>query len=111
MKKLIVHAGFHPEVQREYHGEHIYKVVKSRGGIVGRDYHTGTKLNDEASFYGLDNGAWIKDLGNEKYETDWCSEERWGRVEEQELSESGEVLSSRNLGFVVLRVDRSKGLL
>ena len=111
MKRIVVHAGFHPEAQREYKGEHIFKVVKTRGGVVGRDYHTGVRLNDETSFYGLDNGGWIKDLGGDRYETDWCSEERWGRVEEQEVSDRGEILGSRDLGFIILRVDRSKGLL
>ena len=23
MKEIIIHAGFHPEVKREYNGEHI----------------------------------------------------------------------------------------
>ncbi len=111
MKKIIVHAGFHPEIKREYNGEHIYKVVKVRGGIEGKDYHTGSHLNDKTTFYGLDNGGWIKDLGGDKYETDWTNEERWGRVEEVEYDEKGEVVASRDLGFMILRVDRSKGLL
>ena len=29
MKQIIVHAGFHPETPREYHGEHIYKIVEN----------------------------------------------------------------------------------
>ncbi len=111
MKKIIVHAGFHPEVEREYKGEHIYKVLKVREGIEGKDYHTGRAFGGKSTFYGLDNGGWIKDLGGDKYETDWTAEERWGRVEEVEYDESGELIASRDLGFMILRVDRSKGLL
>ena len=111
MKQIIVHAGFHPEVKREYNGEHIYKVIKIRDGIAGKDFHTNSHLNDETVFYGLDNGGWIKSLGNDKYETDWTGEERWGRVEEVEYDEKGNILSAEDLGFIILRVDRAKGLL
>ena len=110
MKKIIIHAGFHPEVKREYNGEHIYKVINTRGGVDGHDFHTGAAVSG-SNYYGLDNGAWIRDLGNEKYVTDWTGEERWGRVEELELDDQGNVLSSQNLGFMILRVDRSRGLL
>lgn len=111
MKKLIVHSGFHPEQKREYNGEHIYTVTAVRHGIEGKDYHTGKIFGGKNSFYRLDNGGWIKDLGNDKYETDWTGEERWGRVEEVEYNEMGEILSARDLGFMILRVDRSRGLL
>ena len=111
MKKIIVHAGFHPEVKREYNGEHIHKVLYQRGGVEGKDFHTGAHLNNETVFYRLDNNAWIKSLGNEKYETDWTSEERWGRVEEVEYDDDGNVISRQDLGFMILRVDRPKGLL
>ena len=111
MKKIVIHAGFHPEVTREYHGEHIYKVVSVRENIAGKDYHTGRHLNDETTFYGLDNGAWIKHLGNDRYETDWTNEERWGRVEELTLDDAGNVVAREDLGFMILRVDRSRGLL
>lgn len=111
MKKIIVHAGFHPEVKREYKGEHIYKVTRIREGVAGKDYHTGTHLNDETTFFGLDNGGWIKSLGGDRYETDWTAEERWGRVEEVEYDEAGNVVSAQDLGFIILRVDRAAGLL
>ena len=111
MKKIIVHAGFHPEVTREYNGEHIYKVINMRSNVEGHDFHTGALVSAKGSYYRLDNGAWIKDLGNEKYETDWTSEERWGRVEEIETDEQGAVNSAKDLGFMILRVDRSKGIL
>lgn len=110
MKKIVVHAGFHPEKPREYHGEHIYKVVGTRTRDAAHDYHTGTLLGGKGTYYGLDNGAWIRDLGDEKYESDWTAEERWGRVEALELAEDGSVLSSETLGFMILRVDRANGL-
>ena len=110
MKKIIIHSGFHPEIKREYKGEHIFRVIKTKDGSSSRDYHTGAKKTGVKAYYGLDNGGWIKDLGDERYETDWTGEERWGRVEELELSESGEVLSSETLGFMILRVDRAAGI-
>ncbi len=111
MKKIIIHHGFHPEVKREYNGEHIQKVLYKRGGVEGKDFHTGAHLNDQTTFYRLDNNAWIKGLGNEKYVTDWTDEERWGRVEEVEYDDAGNVVSRQDLGFMILRVDRSKGML
>lgn len=111
MKKYIIHAGFHPEIQRVYNGEYIYKVVKIRRNIEGKDFHTGSKLNSETTFLGLDNGGWIKDLGNDRYVTDWTNEERWGRVEEVEFGENNEVVDRKDVGFVLLRVDRAHGVL
>ena len=111
MKKIIVHAGFHPETTREYRGEHIYKVIHKRAGGATHDFHSGAPLAAVGQFFGLDNGAWIKDLGGEKYQTDWTGEERWGRVEQIETDEQGRVISSETLGFMLLRVDREKGLL
>ena len=106
MKKIVVHAGFHPEVRREYKGEHIYKVVRTRE--VKQMFPPPPST---VTYYLLDNGAWIKSLGGEKYVTDWTTEERWGRVEEIETDEQGKVLSARDLGFMILRVDRANGLL
>ena len=111
MKKIVIHSGFHPDIHREYEGEQIFKVLAKRSNIEGRDFHTGTLLNSNAHFLKLENGAWIKDCGDEKYETDWTSEERWGRVEELELDDSGNKMSSTELGYMILRVDRSRGLL
>ena len=111
MKQIIVHAGFHPETPREYHGEHIYKVIHTRAGGASHDFHSGALLAETGQYYGLDNGAWIKDLGGERYQTDWTGEERWGRVEQIETDEAGNVTASETLGFMLLRVDRSHGLL
>ena len=111
MKKIVIHSGFHPEQPREYHGEHIYKIVKERTGGVAHDFHSGAVLGQAGKYYGLDNGAWVKDLGGEKYQTDWTGEERWGRVEEVETADDGSVVAARTLGFMLLRVDRARGLL
>ena len=111
MKTIVIHAGFHPEVTREYHGEHIYKVVSVRQVENGHEFHTGAAISGKGVFYELDNGAWVRDLGDEKYQTDWTGEERWGRVEEVETDAEGNTLSSQELGFMILRVDRARGLL
>ncbi len=111
MKKIVIHAGFHPEISREYRGEHIYQIVNIRDGGVSHDFHSGAALASAGRYFGLDNGAWIKDLGDEKYQTDWTSEERWGRAEQIETDDSGRVISAQTLGFILLRVDRSRGLL
>ena len=111
MKKIVIHSGFHPETPREYHGEHIYKIVETRIGGVAHDFHTGSVVGNAGKYYRLDNGGWIKDLGNEKYQTDWTGEERWGRVEAVETDENGSVTDAETLGFMILRVDRSRGLL
>lgn len=111
MKKIIVHAGFRPGRTAEYRGEHIFRVINTREAIVTRDFLSKNLLDANCGFYGLDNGAWIKDLGDEKYVSDWTAEERWGRVEELETDDAGSTVSSETLGFIILRVDRSRGLL
>ena len=111
MKQTIIHAGFHPEVKREYKGEHIYKVINTRTGGESREFHSGAVTSGSGRYFGLDNGAWIKEVGPDKYQTDWTDEERWGRVEEVETDDAGNVLSSETLGFMILRVDRRNGLL
>ena len=72
---------------------------------------SGAVTGKAGKYYGLDNGAWVKDLGDEKYQTDWTGEERWGRVEALETDETGAVSAVETLGFILLRVDRSRGLL
>lgn len=111
MKEIIVHSGFHPEIKREYNGEHIHKVLYQKAVALSNPFHPGPPDNKETVFYRLDNNAWIKDLGEEKYETDWTSEERWGRVEEIEYDNAGKIVSQKDLGFMILRVDRSRGIL
>ncbi len=104
MKKIVIHHGFHPEAPREYKGEHIFKVVRTRE--VKQMFPPGM-----STYYLLDNGAWIKSIGPEKYVTEWTNEERWGRAEEIETDEQGNTVSAQDLGFMILRVDRSRGLL
>jgi hypothetical protein len=111
MKEIIIHAGFHPEMKREYNGEHIHKVLYKKEGVTAREFLTGRPVSKDTIFYKLDNDAWIKGIGDEKYVTDWTNEERWGRVEEVEYDDEGNDISRQDLGFIILRVDRSKGLL
>ncbi len=117
MKKIIIHTGFHPEVKREYKGEHIYTVKNIRGltpstnePVSSFSFVSGTGASGNA-FYQISNDVWIKHMGDEKYVTDWTSEERWGRVEEVEYSDARVQIAAKTLGFMVLRVDRSKGML
>lgn len=116
MKKIVIHTGFHPEVKREYRGEHIYKVVQTKtlgtDGKVVLDAN-GSVIQDAGAnvFYRLDHTGWIKSVGPEMFVTDWCAEERWGRVEAVEEDEQGNPLSRDTLGFIILRVDRANGIL
>jgi len=99
MNDIVIRAGFHPEVKREYNGEHIYAITAERT-LPAKGPMPETK------FYRLANGVWVKDMGNDKYVSDWTNEERWGLVEEK--LPNGE---SKTLGFMILRVDRQRGLL
>ena len=98
MKKIIVVSGYHPEKEREYNGEHIYPVIQERD-------HLGVH------YWKLPTNGLIKDMGDNKFLTDWNEKERWGRVYEVETAEDGSELSRRSLGFMILRVDRSRGIL
>ncbi len=111
MKQILIHAGFRKEPVYPYSGEHIFKVLNFRSNVESHDFRFTEIRGERGDFYGLDNNSWIKSLGNDRYVTDWTDEERWGRVEEVETDEAGNVLSSENLGFVLLRVDRNRGLL
>ena len=93
MSKITIRTGFHPEVKREYSGEHIYAITDER--TLG-----------STRFYRVANGVWIKDMGDDKYVSDWTAEERWGLVEE--TTDEGE---NKILGFMILRVDRKRGIL
>lgn len=98
MKRIVIHNGFHPEVERVYNGEKIMKVLEERIQRSRRLY--------------LESGVWIKDLGQDRYITDWTDRERWGRVEEVETDEqTGQEISRRELGYMILIADREKNLL
>lgn len=116
MKKIVIRTGFHPEIKREYRGEHIYKVTEMRrlesdGTMMNANGLVTEGLDEQNTFYRLEHGGWLKSLGDEKYITDWCSEERWGRVEELELDGEGREAGAETLGFMILRVDRASGVL
>lgn len=61
-------------------------------------------------YYCIDNDVWIKNLGNLKYITEWTDEEKWGLAEEAVYDETGTKISGRDLGFIILRNDRSRGI-
>lgn len=61
-------------------------------------------------YYCIDNDVWIKNLGNLKYITEWTDEEKWGLAEEAVYDETGTKISGRDLGFIILRTDRSRGI-
>lgn len=106
MKKIEIITGFHPETVREYNGEHIYKVRETRYIDKSKE---GTGA--EPDLIGISANDWITNKGNNKYITNWTGEERWGRVEEVELDDAGKEIGREVLGFMILRVDRSKGIL
>lgn len=61
-------------------------------------------------YYCIDNDVWIKNLGNFKYITEWTTEEKWGLAEEVTYDETGTKTAGRDLGFIILRNDRSRGI-
>lgn len=61
-------------------------------------------------YYCIDNDVWIKNLGNLKYITEWTTEEKWGLAEEITCDENGVKISGCDLGFIILRNDRSRGI-
>lgn len=98
MKKIVVHNGFHPETEWAYKGEKIMRVLQERVQHSRRLY--------------LESGVWIKDLGNDRFITDWTDRERWGRVEEVETDDTtGQIVSRRELGYMILIADRENGRL
>ena len=109
-KKIKIHYGFHPETERVYNGEHIYKVINTRTLENGVEAQSGLPVVG-SEFIQVENNVWIRKVGPEKYVTDWTDLERWGRVEEQEYDEAGSRVSVRELGYIIIAVDRSKGLL
>lgn len=104
MSKIVIRTGFHPEVKREYRGEHIYPIIGER------TLPAKVKNAAPSRFYQIANLVWIKDLGDDKYVSDWSSEERWGLVEEVISGDDGRE-EVKTLGFMILRVDRKNGLL
>ena len=93
MDDIVLYYGYHPEQNRKYQGEHIYKVLESR-------------CQDGIMKYYLEHGGWIKETGPDKYQTDWCAEERWARAVRKNPDETETLL-----GFIIAVVDRSEKLL
>lgn len=92
------------------------KELEGVGGIGGKmelpQYITPQNpLNGRIhQYYCIDNDVWIKNLGNYKYITEWTTEEKWGLAEEVTYDETGTKVSGRDLGFLILRNDRSRGI-
>lgn len=97
MKRIRIYAALSPGGIVPYHDEYIYSVKYTRE-------HQGT------TYYCVENDVWVKELGPDKYVTDWTNEEVWGRAVEEEVDGSGKVISSKNLGFIILSVDRRNGV-
>jgi len=98
MKQLRVYTGCRAEGAPPYEGQHIYAVKE-------------VKVHRGVRYFGLENDVWVREVGPEKYVTDWTTEEIWGRVEEAELDDTGAVLSVEQKGFIILHNDRAKGIL
>lgn len=141
MKKQIhVVTGFLPEDTIKYKGQHIYKVKSFREGEkgLGPDYPQAQylelelegkggikgKLEKEIAitpetpldcrnhkYYCTDVCVWIKNLGGLKYVTDWTPEERWAIAEERTYDDNGNVVASRELGFMLIQCDRKNGII
>ena len=102
--RITIHHGFRPEVKREYNGENIFRVIAERR--LNPD-----TPNEGPRFFQVENNVWIKEVGPDQYVTDWYGREHWGRVTLDCLDEAGNLVSSRDLGFIILQIDREKGLL
>lgn len=98
MKKLRVYTGCRAEGATPYEGQYIYSVKETR-------VHQGVR------YICLEHDIWIREVGPEKYVTDWTTEEIWGRVEEVDVDGAGAVLSAEEKGFIILHDDRAKGIL
>ena len=96
MKRSVVHSAYLDESPVEYSGDYIYKVV-------------GVKEQRGCKYYLLEHDAWVKMVGEEKYIAERMKDEIWGRVEELEIDdETGETISSRDLGFVRIDLDKKR---
>lgn len=95
---IKLHSGFLPEGKIKYDGQYVLSVksIREDKGI---------------KYYCLEHDVWVKEIGKDKYVTDWTNEEVWARAEEITYDENGKVESSENIGFVLLQVDREKNII
>jgi ferredoxin len=93
-----IRTGFFSEHPRRYDGEEIMRVICAREEKGRRTYL-------------LEQGFWLNEIGMDCFTTDWNREERWGRVEEIVTDENtGAVVSAKEKGFIILKVNRAGGL-
>ena len=141
MKKTIaVRTGFLPDGTIKYTGQYIYKVKAFRegahglgegfpqpefldlelegvGGINGKMEKTKVITPDNPlncrihKYYLLEHDVWVKHLGDMKYVSDWTSQEVWAVAEEQTLDDDGNVVATRELGFLIIHSDRRNGII
>lgn len=98
MKTIKVYTGLLAGGTVPYKGEHIFTVK-------------GTRVSKGVNYYCLEHDVWLRELGPEKYVTEWTNEEVWGRTVEVETGEDGQITGSKELGFILLKVDRKNGVL
>lgn len=98
MSIIKLHTGFLPEGKIKYANQYVFSVKEIREE-KGIRYHC------------LEHDVWVKEIGRDRYVTDWTNEEVWARAEEIEYNEAGEITASKDVGFVLLQVDREKGIL
>ena len=141
MKKLSVHTGFLPEGTLEYNGEYIFKckAVREGAGGLGPDFPQPVFIEDLElegvggingkmektipvnganplngrihKYYLLEHEVWVRHLGGMKYVSDWTNQEVWALVTEDTIDENGNVVDVKDLGFMIIYSDRSKGIL
>lgn len=141
IKKISVHTGFLPKGTIQYSGEYVYKckAVREGAGGLGSDFpqpefiedlelegvggingkiektksvNLSNPLNGRIhKYYLLEHDVWIRHLGDMKYISDWTSQEVWALVCEDTYDDEGNLKEVRDLGFVIIHSDRSKGIL
>ena len=100
MKKKYIRTRFRAEGGPEYTDQRIWPITDHRVD------------NGNVNLYSVDNSGWGKELGVDKYVTEWTNEEVWGRVEEVETDDAtGEVIGTETLGFTLLQNDRAHGVI
>ena len=138
MKRIELTTGFLPAGTIRYAGQYIYKVKAYRegahglgpgfpqpeflelelegvGGIDRRIERTRVFDPDDPpdyrshGYYLLEHDVWVKNLGGEKYVSDWTPHEVWALAEEKTYDDAGAVTAVRELGFAIIHSDRRAG--
>lgn len=98
MKEIKVYTGLLAGGTIPYQGEHIFQVK-------------GSRVSKNVNYYCLEHDVWLRELGPEKYATEWTNEEVWGHAYEVESDENGVEIGKKELGFILLKVDRANNVL